>query len=401
MEFKEVVLDDIVELYIDNRGKTCPTVEEKEAYLPLIATNCITDDLYPTFERIRYVDQETYDNWFRGHPLPNDIIFVNKGTPGGTALVPDKVNFCFAQDMVSLRIKKDYNYKYIFAVLRSELIRRRIESMQVGTMIPHFKKGDFKKLKLPIISDLEYQERIGDFHLNILKKIDLNKKISNNLEQLLQTLYERWFINFEFLDENNEPYQSNGGEMIESDLGKIPVGWEVKEIGDLLELSYGKPLKKENRINGNSPVYGSNGIVDYHNQPLVSGPGIIVGRKGTAGTVKFEQEDFFPIDTTFYITRKSNDFSWSYLYLMLLNQNLKNLTGDSAVPGLNRNQVYKNKFVLPPIKQIEHFDSIINPIFEKQFEKNKEVKSLVALKNNLMPLLFSGEIELPDEIEVT
>lgn len=76
---------------IDNRGKTCPTASTGR---PLIATNCIKNDLmYPTYDKVRFVDNDTYQNWFRGHPEPGDLIFVTKGTPGRVCLAPDPVDF--------------------------------------------------------------------------------------------------------------------------------------------------------------------------------------------------------------------------------------------------------------------------------------------------------------------
>jgi type I restriction enzyme S subunit len=103
---------------VDNRGKTCPVDEDG---LPLIATNCVKNDtLYPVFEKVRYVNQETYKTWFRGHPEPGDIIFVCKGSPGNACWTPDPVNFCIAQDMVAIRAnKKLVDPKFLFALLRS------------------------------------------------------------------------------------------------------------------------------------------------------------------------------------------------------------------------------------------------------------------------------------------
>ncbi len=156
---------------VDNRGRTCPTADSG---LPLIATNCISNDyLYPLFEKVRYVDDKTYHSWFRGHPEPGDIIFVLKGSPGRVAWVPDPVGFCIAQDMVAIRAdeKKIYS-KYLFAVLRSTVIQQEIEGLHVGTLIPHFKKGDFDDLQIPIVKP-DLQKYIGDQYFNISLKIDL------------------------------------------------------------------------------------------------------------------------------------------------------------------------------------------------------------------------------------
>ncbi|HXT40024.1 MAG TPA: restriction endonuclease subunit S, partial [Candidatus Angelobacter sp.] len=78
MESDRIPFSELLGEVIDNRGKTCPTAERG---IPLIATNCIRNELlYPTYDKVRYVSQETYDTWFRGHPQPGDIIFVNKAT---------------------------------------------------------------------------------------------------------------------------------------------------------------------------------------------------------------------------------------------------------------------------------------------------------------------------------
>ena len=88
---KEVPFSDLLAEVIDNRGKTCPIADTG---IPLIATNCIRNELlYPTYEKVRFVSQHTYSTWFRGHPRPGDIIFVNKATPGRVCLVPDPSGF--------------------------------------------------------------------------------------------------------------------------------------------------------------------------------------------------------------------------------------------------------------------------------------------------------------------
>ena len=112
---KYLPITELLEEIIDNRGKSVPTASEGT---PLIATNCIKHtSIYPTFEKIRYVDDKTLKTWFRAHIRPNDILFVNKGTPGRVCLVPNPVNFGVAQDMIAFRCDKNaINYKYLFTV---------------------------------------------------------------------------------------------------------------------------------------------------------------------------------------------------------------------------------------------------------------------------------------------
>lgn len=399
MEFKITSLDDIVEHCVDNRGKTCPTTEKENEYLPLIATNCINDErLYPELLKTRSIDEETYLNWFRSHPEPGDIIFVNKGTPGKTAFVPEKVNFCIAQDMVALRVKSEYYNRYIYAVLNDPKVRDQIDNMQVGTLIPHFKKTDFKNLKLKIITNISKQKKIGDFYFNICKKIELNYNTIEKLQQVSQTLFKHWFIDFEFPNEEGQPYKSSGGEMVESELGEIPELFKNGILKDFCELKYGKALTKKNRVAGRYPVYGSGGITGTHKEYLIKGPGLIIGRKGSIGTLYLEFNDFYPIDTVFYT--ESETYTPIFLYQLFKQYDFKKSNNDSAVPGLNRDFVYNTKAIIPDNRIVEEFEKISSILYEQINNLLIENQNLQKIRDTLLPKLLSGEIEIPDELEV-
>jgi type I restriction enzyme S subunit len=196
MDFDEYSFADLLSNIVDNRGKTCP-VEDKG--FPLIATNCIKDDsLYPVFEKVRFVSDDTYKNWFRGHPNAGDIIFVCKGSPGRVAWVKEPVSFCIAQDMVAIRAdQRLVDPMFLFSLLRSEQVINKINNMHVGTLIPHFKKGDFKNLYLSIPRNLKIQRAIGLFYFSLSEKIEKNKEINQTLEQMAQALFKSWFVDFE------------------------------------------------------------------------------------------------------------------------------------------------------------------------------------------------------------
>ena len=122
---EKIPLPLLLNFIVDNRGKTVPTADKGHI---LIATNCIRNDkLYPVYEKVRFISEETYQTFFRAHPLPGDIIFVCKGTPGRCALVPDPIDFSIAQDMVALRVNNEIvDNKYLLAVLRSYVTQRFI-----------------------------------------------------------------------------------------------------------------------------------------------------------------------------------------------------------------------------------------------------------------------------------
>lgn len=186
----KVPITELLSFIVDNRGKTVPTTEKGHK---LIATNCVTNNtLFPVYEKVRYLSEETYQNWFRAHPLPGDILFVNKGTPGRVCMVPDPVDFCIAQDMIALRAddNKIYN-KYLFAVLRSNVIQQQIYNTNVGDVIPHFKKQFMEQLLIPV-PDRKLQETIGDLYYELSYKAELNKKLNDNLQQQAQAVFFAW-----------------------------------------------------------------------------------------------------------------------------------------------------------------------------------------------------------------
>lgn len=179
---------EVLSSIVDNRGRSCPTVDDG---FPLIATNCVRNDhLYPTFENIRYIDDQTYAEWFRGHPEPGDILFVCKGSPGRVALVPDPVPFAIAQDMVSLRADSEViDSRYLYYVLKSPTVQHDIANMHVGTMIPHFKKTDFDKLQFQIPEDLGIQRAIAEVLGALDDKIAANTKLAGTADELASNLF--------------------------------------------------------------------------------------------------------------------------------------------------------------------------------------------------------------------
>lgn len=179
------------------------------------------------------------------------------------------------------------------------------------------------------------------------------------------------------------------------ELGWIPEGWAASRLDSVLELAYGKALKKTDRIEGQVPVYGSGGVGGFHNQRLVEGPGVIVGRKGTVGSLFWEDRDFFPIDTVFYV-KPFEGIPLGYCFELLKTFGLEHMNTDAAVPGLNRNNAYRLLFPKPSGDVMDAFARTINVIKALQNAKSDESSSLMQLRDTLLPKLLSGELTLSE-----
>jgi type I restriction enzyme S subunit len=178
-------------------------------------------------------------------------------------------------------------------------------------------------------------------------------------------------------------------------MGSENDNWIPTSLGDIITLNYGESLPERKRIPGKIPVYGSNGITGYHNQALVSGPGIIVGRKGTSGVVHYCKTDYFPIDTTFYIT-PSKDYDLRFIYYLLQKLKLNRLNFDSAVPGLNRNVAYSINVNLPPLPEQQKIASILGALDDK-IELNYEMNKTLEEMTEAIFKRWFVDFEFPDE----
>ena len=263
-------------------------------------------------------------------------------------------------------------------------------------------KGMIESLEMSLPPLLE-QRAIAHILGALDDKIELNRRINRTLEAMAQAVFQDWFVDFGPVRaklEGREPYLPLDlwdlfpDRLVDSELGEIPEGWEVKALGEVIELAYGKALKAGDRKGGDVPVYGSNGQVGWHNKKLVDGPGIIVGRKGNPGIVTWAHSRFFPIDTAFYVIAKSPAMSPNFLYYALIDQDLPSVSADSAVPGLNRNLAYMNNQLVPDETVLAAFGEQVAELFRRRYRLEAESRALAAQRDALLPKLISGEMGL-------
>ena len=262
-------------------------------------------------------------------------------------------------------------------------------------------KGMIESLEIPI-PPLAEQRRIAGILSALDNKIESNRWMNRTLEEMTRAVFQDWFVDFGPVRaklEGREPYLPPElwalfpERLSDSELGEIPEGWEVKTLGGLIELAYGKALKAGDRKGGPIPVYGSNGQVGWHDEKLADGPGIVVGRKGNPGVVTWAHSDFFPIDTAFYVVPKGEDHKLPFLFYALTAQDLPSVSADSAVPGLNRNLAYMNRQLVPDKMVLDAFSDYAATIFERRHRLEEESRALAAQRDALLPRLVSGEVK--------
>ena len=301
-------------------------------------------------------------------------------------------DYVVSTKLMVLRIKAPSKYylQYIYQKLISQKMLHQINEIaesRSGTF-PQITFDAIKNIELNLPS-LEEQKRIADILTSLDDKIELNNQMNQTLEEIASLLYKRWFVDFEFPDDKGNPYKSSGGEMVDSELGMIPKGWEVKELGEVLEISSGnRPVQKsEEKTKENIfPIVGASKIMGYTNNYILDDTNevLIIGRVGTLGIIQEYREKIWVSDNTLII--KSN--FQNYIKQYLSNVDFYSLNSGSTQPLITQTTINKLLIVVPCNKVTDKFEKIESSNVKIKFSNTYEIKKIQRLKRELLKELI-------------
>jgi len=274
----------------------------------------------------------------------------------------------FNQSCYGIRAKQNVSINDFVYYLLQNAITNFLQVAH-GGVFDTITRDTFKEIEI-LLPPLLEQKAIASVLSSLDDKIDLLHRQNKTLEEMAQTLFRQWFV-----EEADE-------------------GWEEGCLGDVIELVYGKGLKKELRSGSGFAVVGSSGIVDYHSEFLVKGPGIVIGRKGTLGKVIYLWDNFYPIDTTFFIKSKVRSQRLLFEYFLLKTINFEEMNSDSAVPGLNRNIALTTEIKIAPQMKLEQFNKIALKYFKKIKNNLDQIQTLEKIRDSLLPKIMNGEVRV-------
>ena len=389
-----VPITQLLEFIVDNRGKTVPTAPTGHK---LIATNCVTNNtLFPVYEKVRYLSDETYRTWFRAHPLPGDILFVNKGTPGRVCMVPDPVDFCIAQDMIALRAddSKIYN-KYLFAVLRSSEIQKQIYNTNVGDVIPHFKKQFMDQLLIPV-PEKKIQEAVGDLYYSLSYKIEYNKKINDNLYAQARVIANQWIAES---DSDYELLPLSEVAVINPDTYSPKEEWKyvnyldtssitdgcIAEIQRITPSTEKLPSRARRKIVSNDVVFSTVRPNQRH-FGIISEP--LPNMLASTGFAVIRSENPLVCNELIYLCLTDNAF------IEKMQQLAEQST--STFPSIKPSDLGVCEIPCPKDDPSSSLTETLKAIFTLIAANHRENASLAKLRDSLLPRLMSGEIDVSD-----
>jgi type I restriction enzyme, S subunit len=292
-----------------------------------------------------------------------------------------------------------------------------IENMHVGTLIPHFKKGDFDKLILPIPTDYSFQEKIGDLYFDLSEKIELNRQTNITLESIAQALFREWFEEFHFPNATSKNKDSTSG--------NIPSDWTIHGLGEhlvsIIDGDRGKNYPKQGEFSdkGYCLFLNAKNVTDYGfnfsdcefitkekdeslNKGKLQRNDIVLTTRGTVGNIAY-YDDFIPFDNirinSGMVILRCEEFLYPYYLLLFLKSSfffdqMRSLVSGSAQPQFPIRDIKKVKIVIPDIDTMNQFRKLLSPIEYSISRNNQENSTLAEIRKELLPKLINGEIEL-------
>lgn len=382
------------------------TPKYSEVGLPMVRVTDIKSGLL-NLDNTLFVSAEVYKKFTEKYtPSIGDIVISRVGSYGIFSFVSSNANFCLGQNTAIINPK--INNRYLYYFLSSNIVKKQINEMVVGSTQKTLSLEGIKKIIISYPNDNE-QKQIAEILSSLDDKIELLREENKTLEAIAQTIFKEWFVNFNF--------PGATGKMIDSELGQIPEGWRVGKIKDEIKTILGGTPSRFNAS------YWKNGSISWinsgaiNNFPITRSTEYITedGLNNSATKLMPPKTVVLPLVITpgseikiSFIGIESagnqsvlglletNRFSCGYIYLWL--QNMKNKLYSGATGGaqqhINKQEVDELELLIPKGNTLAEFSNISDLIFEKIIQNSFQTQNLSALRDSLLPRLMSGKIRV-------
>jgi type I restriction enzyme S subunit len=408
-EWEEVRLEEIVEI-IDSLHRT-PTYTEKG--LPMIRVTDLQEG-YLKINNPLFVTDEVYNEFTKKHkPKYGDIILSRVGTCGIACLVKTNKKFCLGQNTLVLTNFKNYvDSTYVYYSLTSSFVKEQMEMLATGSTQKTISLKSLKSLKINIPPE-KLQKAIAHILSTLDEKIEVNNQINKTLEKMAQAIFKQWFVDFEFPNEDGEPYRSSGGEMVESELGLVPKGWEVGSFTNFIDVLSGGTPKTKNKDywDGEIPFFtpkDTNGTycicteknlteagLNSCNSKLYDENTVFITARGTVGKLAMAGVKMAMNQSCYALVGKE-DMNQFYVWFQIKSvvEKLQRGATGSVFDAIIVDTFKAIKIVKPNKSNIEKFRLIVEPVFQSIQSNYFEIEKLKNVRDALLPKLMAGEVRV-------
>lgn len=373
-----------------------------------------------------HLSEEDYVKWTkRVTPQENDIVFSYEATLGRYAVIPKNFYGCLGRRLAIVRIINDeLNAKWLYYYFRSPEWTSFIKNQTVkGSTVDRISIEEFPEYTIPVIS-LEDQNKIVDVLDKIDRKIADNKKINDYLEEMAKALYDYWFVQFDFPNENGKSYKSSGGKMVNANGHIIPEGWTFCKVQDIISNICTGLNPRDNFKLGTGDIkyitvknLTTNGTLDFtgcdtidesaraivHNRSDIQIGDILfasIAPLGRCYLIQSEPIDWDINESVFSIRANTDIVTPSFLYLYFMSDAfIKRATSSSTgsiFKGIRINTLLETELCVPPLSVILKFEERLASTFPLKSKNYEEIQRLSNLRDWLLPMLMNGQATIGD-----
>ena len=417
--WEEIPLEKCMERIIDYRGKT---PKKTSSGVQLVTAKIVKNGRIDYSLNPEFIAEEDYDSWMvRGLPKKSDVVFTTEAPMGEVAQL-DGRKVALAQRLITLRGKKGLlDNTFLKYLLMSREVQGKLKAHETGTTVTGIKQRELRKILLPL-PPLPTQERIADILGTLDDKIELNRQMNRTLEGMARTIFKSWFVDFDpvyaKMEGRDYPLPAEvmdlfPDELVESELGLIPRGWEVGKLKEIIDFNPSYKLSK-----GTEATYlemkslPENGFFpmnwrkrEFNSGTKFSNDDTLLARitpcleNGKTAFINFLNFDEIAWGSTEYIVmRTKGNIPHFYSYLLardelFRNSAIQSMTGSSGRQRVQRDTLEELPSVIASTKIYSIFGEIILPMVEKMTINYLENTTLTEMRETLLPKLLSGEIE--------
>ena len=326
------------------------------------------------------------------------------GLLGSTAIVPEDNRYLHNQRIGLISCNESLNKDFAYYLFMTQSVRQQISRSASGTKVKHTSPEKIYDVQVDI-PKIQTQKNIAIFLSILDKKIQINNQINQELEAMAKTLYEYWFVQFDFPDQYGKPYKSSGGKMVYNPELKreIPEGWGVEKLGDITICHDSKrvPLSSNDRelVKGEIPYYGATGIMDYVNNYIFDGDyvlmaedGSVMTEKGTPILQRISGKNW--VNNHAHVLEPIKNHSCKLLMMLLKDVSVMKIKTGSIQMKINQENM--NKIVVPaiPLELLFEINQKLEVIDKQQLNLIEENKQLTQLRDWLLPMLMNGQVKV-------
>jgi len=404
--------DTTIQLIDGDRGVNYPNKKDfsSEDFCLFLDSSNLTKNGF-NFSTKVFISRKKDEVMGNGRLNRGDLVMNTRGTIGNMGHYTDSIhyeNIRINSGMLIIRGGSDYDNRFLYGFFRSKLFYSQVENIMSGSVQNQLPVWIFNFVRVPEL-DISTQQRIAAILSSLDAKIELNNRINVELEAMAKTLYDYWFVQFEFPEKNGKPYKSSGGRMVwNAELKReIPETWESKKLKEIATIIMGQSPKSESYNTEKKGIPLINGAADYERRLLLpkvytTAPtrlcqkdDMIFCIRATIGNLTFA-ENTFCLGRGVAGVRSKELFLTEQIYFRLLQEieRFKKQATGSIIVGITKDDLLDSFSAIPPSHISERFHLLLAPLFAKLRLINFENYQLSELRDWLLPMLMNGQVKV-------